>query len=149
MVTELERGRDCVLVVAHQAVLRALYGYFTDMPLAVRLNTPLASLPFSQDGQAGKAGFLHVCMPLDWPTMQGMFPLRFQKALPSSLARTQELFLKRHLLQEIPSVEVPLHTLIELTPQPDGKMSEQHISFDLKNQRHREVSSLAGCQAGC
>ena len=41
-------------------------------------------------------------------------------------------------------MEVPLHTLIELTPQPDGKMSEQHISFDLKNQRHREVSSSTG-----
>ena len=37
VVTELERGRDCVLVVAHQAILRALYGYFTDMPLAVSI----------------------------------------------------------------------------------------------------------------
>ncbi len=41
--------------------------------------------------------------------------------------------------QEIPSVEFPLHTLIELTPKPDGKMSEHHIHFDIRNKRHLEV----------
>lgn len=42
-------------------------------------------------------------------------------------------------MQEIPSVEFPLHTLIELTPKPDGKMSEHHIRFDIRNKRHLEV----------
>ncbi len=35
VIIELERERECVCVVAHQAVLRALYGYFTDTPLNV------------------------------------------------------------------------------------------------------------------
>lgn len=33
VIIELERERECVCVVAHQAILRALYGYFTDTPL--------------------------------------------------------------------------------------------------------------------
>lgn len=35
VIIELERERECVCVVAHQAILRALYGYFTDTPLHV------------------------------------------------------------------------------------------------------------------
>ena len=35
VVIEIERERECVCVVGHQAVLRALYGYFTKTPLAV------------------------------------------------------------------------------------------------------------------
>ena len=37
MIIELERERECVCVVAHQAILRALYGYFTDTPLHVSI----------------------------------------------------------------------------------------------------------------
>jgi 6-phosphofructo-2-kinase/fructose-2,6-biphosphatase len=40
VIIELERERECVCVVAHQAVLRALYGYFTDTPLHVSLPHP-------------------------------------------------------------------------------------------------------------
>ena len=36
VVIEIERERECVCVCAHQAILRALYGYFTKTPLAVR-----------------------------------------------------------------------------------------------------------------
>ena len=36
MIIEIERERECVCVVAHQAILRALYGYFTKCPLKVR-----------------------------------------------------------------------------------------------------------------
>ena len=36
VVIEIERERECVCVVGHQAILRALYGYFTKTPLAVR-----------------------------------------------------------------------------------------------------------------
>ena len=43
------------------------------------------------------------------------------------------------VMQEIPALEFPLHTLVELTPKPDGKMSENHIKFDVKNKRHAEV----------
>lgn len=34
-------------------------------------------------------------------------------------------------LQDIPRLEIPLHTLIELTPKPDGTMAEERIPLDL------------------
>lgn len=37
VVIEVERDRDCICIVAHQAVLRALYGYFMNRKLEVRL----------------------------------------------------------------------------------------------------------------
>ena len=36
VVIEIERERECVCVVAHQAILRAIYGYFTKTPLKAR-----------------------------------------------------------------------------------------------------------------
>ena len=45
VVIEIERERECVCVVGHQAILRALYGYFTKTPLAVR---PLHGGPLTQ-----------------------------------------------------------------------------------------------------
>lgn len=36
VIIEIERERECVVVVAHQAILRALYGYFMKIPLSVR-----------------------------------------------------------------------------------------------------------------
>ncbi|KAK9833381.1 hypothetical protein WJX81_000334 [Elliptochloris bilobata] len=65
VVIEIERERECVCVVAHQAILRAIYGYFTKTPL-----------------------------------------------------------------KDIPRLEIPLHTLIELVPKPDGRMAEERIPFD-------------------
>ena len=41
-------------------------------------------------------------------------------------------------LQEVPRIEIPLHTLIELVPKPDGKMAEERIKFDLQ---HESVAS--------
>ena len=35
VVIEIERERECMVVVAHQAILRALYGYFMKIPLKV------------------------------------------------------------------------------------------------------------------
>lgn len=35
VIIEIERERECVCIVAHQAVLRALYGYFNKIPLKV------------------------------------------------------------------------------------------------------------------
>lgn len=32
-----------------------------------------------------------------------------------------------HRLQDIPRLEMPLHTLIELVPKPDGKMAETRL----------------------
>jgi len=66
VITEMERERESVLIVAHQAVLRALYGYFQGIPL-----------------------------------------------------------------DQVPSLEIPLHTLIELTPMPDGTMHEARLSVDV------------------
>ena len=39
VIIEIERERECVVVVAHQAILRALYGYFMKIPLSVRFVT--------------------------------------------------------------------------------------------------------------
>ena len=41
-------------------------------------------------------------------------------------------------VQEVPRIEIPLHTLIELVPKPDGKMAEERIKFDLQ---HESVAS--------
>ena len=43
VIIEIERERECVCVVAHQAILRALYGYFMKVgpPLAIRRATLL------------------------------------------------------------------------------------------------------------
>ncbi|EFJ46141.1 hypothetical protein VOLCADRAFT_105711 [Volvox carteri f. nagariensis] len=66
VIIELERERESVLVVAHQAVLRAVYAYFMNVPP-----------------------------------------------------------------EDIPRLSMPLHTLIELTPMPDGTMSEQRFPLDI------------------
>ena len=52
VIIELERERECVCVVAHQAVLRALYGYFTDTPLQVSGQR----LPFLPEGKQPMGG---------------------------------------------------------------------------------------------
>jgi broad specificity phosphatase PhoE len=62
VIIEMERERECVLVVAHQAVLRAILGYF--------LTTPL---------------------------------------------------------EDIPKLDILLHTVIELRPRPDGTMEVEHL----------------------
>jgi 6-phosphofructo-2-kinase/fructose-2,6-biphosphatase len=62
VVIEIEREKESVVVIAHQAILRALYGYFTRAPLA-----------------------------------------------------------------DIPTLEIPLHTVIELTPNADGTMTEERF----------------------
>lgn len=45
-------------------------------------------------------------------------------------------------MQEIPSLDIPLHTLIELQPKPDGQMAEEHIVFDVKAKEHHQVCTL-------
>lgn len=62
VIIELEREKESVLIVAHQAILRAIYGYFTNKPLG-----------------------------------------------------------------DIPTLEIPLHTVIELTPKADGTMTEERF----------------------
>lgn len=66
VVIEVERERECVCIVAHQAVLRVLYGYFMNKPL-----------------------------------------------------------------EEVPRLEIPLHTLIELVPKADGTMAETRFHIDV------------------
>jgi broad specificity phosphatase PhoE/predicted kinase len=46
VIVELERRREVVVVVAHQAVIRCLYAYFTDQPLDAcpRLEVPLHTI---------------------------------------------------------------------------------------------------------
>lgn len=62
VIIELEREKESVVVIAHQAILRALYGYYS-------------------------------CTPLT----------------------------------DIPTLEIPLHTVIELTPKADGTMTEERF----------------------
>ena len=35
-------------------------------------------------------------------------------------------------LQDVPRLEIPLHTLIELVPTPDGRMAEERIPFNIR-----------------
>lgn len=71
VVIEVEREKECVLIVAHQAILRCIYGYFTATP-------------------------------------------------PN----------------EIPLLEIPLHTLIELRPRSDGTMEVQELKASVGIDRH-------------
>ena len=64
VIIEVERQRDSVCIVAHQAILRVIFGYFN-----------------------------------------GLHP------------------------EAIPTVSIPLHTLIELSPRPDGTMSVEYIPW--------------------
>lgn len=66
VIAEVEREREYVCIVSHQATLRVMYGYFMGIPQ-----------------------------------------------------------------EQIPSLEIPLHTLIELTPMPDGSMHEVRHKVDL------------------
>ncbi|PSC70832.1 6-phosphofructo-2-kinase fructose-2,6-bisphosphatase-like isoform X2 [Micractinium conductrix] len=66
VVTEAEREKECVCIVSHQAVLRALYGYFMNQPL-----------------------------------------------------------------ESVPRIDIPLHTLMELTPRADGTMAEVRFIVDV------------------
>lgn len=34
--------------------------------------------------------------------------------------------------QDVPRLEIPLHTLIELVPTPDGRMAEERIPFNIR-----------------
>ena len=45
------------------------------------------------------------------------------------------------LLQDIPRLEIPLHTLIELTPKPDGTMAEERLPLDVKGHKAEELPS--------
>uniref|UniRef100_A0A7R9VHD7 6-phosphofructo-2-kinase domain-containing protein n=1 Tax=Chlamydomonas euryale TaxID=1486919 RepID=A0A7R9VHD7_9CHLO len=66
VIIEMERERECVCVVAHQAVLRAVLGYFTNAPL-----------------------------------------------------------------DTIPTLQIPLHTIVELRPRPDGTMEVEQLPVAL------------------
>ncbi len=43
-------------------------------------------------------------------------------------------------MQDIPRLEIPLHTLIELTPKPDGTMAEERIPLDVKGTNPEELA---------
>lgn len=78
VITEVERERECVIIVAHQAVLRALYGYFMNKPS-----------------------------------------------------------------DSIPRIDIPLHTIMELTPKADGTMSETRFYVDVDKAIAWEAEALA------
>lgn len=43
-------------------------------------------------------------------------------------------------IQDIPRLEIPLHTLIELTPKPDGTMAEERIPLDVKGSNPEDLA---------
>lgn len=77
VIIEMERERESLCVIAHQAILRVIYGYFTQQPI-----------------------------------------------------------------ESIPTITVPLHTVIELTPYPDGKMKEQRC---VRTSEHSIHCYLVAC----
>lgn len=81
VIIEMEREKECICVVGHQAILRAIYGYFTATPL-----------------------------------------------------------------KDIPRLEIPLHTLIELQPRPDGTMDVSRFSVDIPGAQvlHADLDSPGG-----
>ncbi len=50
-------------------------------------------------------------------------------------------------MQDIPRLEIPLHTLIELVPKPDGKMAETRISIDVDSDSSPQVLAPASLSA--
>ncbi len=57
VIIEMEREKECVCIVGHQAILRALYGYFTNKSLAVRVpNELLLSVWRKRGGVRGCGG---------------------------------------------------------------------------------------------
>lgn len=50
-------------------------------------------------------------------------------------------------VQDIPRLEVPLHTLIELVPKPDGRMAEERIHFDLASETTTKVLTISHAPA--
>ena len=158
VIIEIERERECVVVVAHQAVLRALYGYFTKIPLAVRGGPSL---------HAGCMDRMHLAprqrlatrLPVQEATLLGTLhatcgpavllagipcPPRGSQGAPDHTS-IPTFHLRQALsaasphgdaharaLQDIPRLEIPLHTLIELVPTPDGRMAEERIPFAIR-----------------
>ena len=55
--------------------------------------------------------------------------------------------MRAYILQDIPRLEIPLHTLIELVPKPDGKMAETRISIDVDSDGPPQV--LATSSLSC
>ncbi|KAL4428238.1 hypothetical protein ABPG75_002327 [Micractinium tetrahymenae] len=81
VVTEVEREKECVCIVSHQAVLRALYGYFMNVDL-----------------------------------------------------------------EKVPSIDIPLHTVMELTPRADGTMAETRFIVDV-DKAIADAAALAAAAA--
>ena len=126
VIIEIERERECVCVVAHQAILRALYGYFTKCPLKVRAPGIVCRGSMSQILLHCE----HATEPHQHADCCSLQPGLWDRG-PVCLPYEHE---ERSLVtrsQDIPRLEIPLHTLIELVPKPDGKMAETRISIDV------------------
>ncbi|GLI69499.1 hypothetical protein VaNZ11_014133 [Volvox africanus] len=83
VIIEMEREKECIIVVGHQAVLRAVLGYFMAKPL-----------------------------------------------------------------ESIPTLDVPLHTLLELRPRPDGTMDFEYIHLSSEAAAVMEANMAAGPPPG-
>ena len=141
VIIEIERERECVCIVAHQAVLRALYGYFNKVPLAVRAGRSAEARGAVRCGAVQGSCTSPLCsLQRGWPQCRGTLPAwvccsavcgsrnfssRPCTPVPRSSPRPPDC------LQDIPRLEIPLHTLIELTPKPDGKMAEDRLKIDI------------------
>lgn len=150
VVIEIERERECVVVVGHQAVLRALYGYFTKTPLAVRpcckyrLCCACCATCHTPCGvSVAAADCVSTC-----PDVQSQHCSSCVQpwAYVPSLLLSESAAGWEHSAemcctapQEVPRLEIPLHTLIELVPKPDGKMAEERVHFDLVNESTSKV----------
>lgn len=86
---------------------------------------------------------LHTLYPL--PPTGGRVFEPTQQPFDSPIELTQQLSESppSKSSQDIPRLEIPLHTLIELVPKPDGKMAETRISVDVDSEQEIPTSPSA------
>ncbi len=131
VIMEMEREREYVCIVSHQAVLRVVYGYFMVSMLSPHIHT--------QTCTAAHNRILCALKTLSVLDLSPCTQARFQPwYLVVPYVRTNVCgcivcvcFTQGIPQEDIPSLEIPLHTLIELTPLPEGSMYEQRFAIDI------------------
>lgn len=168
----MEREKECILVVGHQAVLRAVLGYFLATPLEVRAGGCVlaAGGVYKQQctcSRGRKREYICyvakyqalVCAVLtnrQWqPRWMSPATPRSSRSLANRVVRvhnataadgkythsTLRCMFSTILLcitccpppprQSIPNLVVPLHTLVELRPRPDGTMEFEYFPMQV------------------
>jgi hypothetical protein len=146
-VIEMEREKECIVIVGHQAILRALLGYFTATPpdkvgqLAAMHCSCLSRTvcDASASGRPGHPpGYSSSPAPLHCPRAAASHPGSHSTPAACFTPHPPPPTLHPHTVGQrlssatrpclqIPRLEIPLHTLMELRPRPDGTMEVEFI----------------------